>query len=231
MTNGVDRAHPLLIFDLDGTLYDTRSSFLPAVRAVYQEQGMPYPTDREILAFVGEPLSVFLDWLLRGGFFGPREALEARIAELEFATIRDHGTSYPGVRPTLDRLKGAGYTIGLCTHGDRRYARAVLDACELLPLVDALETNEGVGRSKVGLLGNLLSRIPHDRAIVIGDRYHDVEAGRAHGCVVIAADYGYGTARELATADWHIERFPELLTLLERRPDARSADSVNDDER
>ena len=205
-----NRADCLLIFDLDGTLYDTRTSFVPTMRTVYREYGLRYPSDDVILSLVGEPFPVFLDWLIEHGFPTGREALARQISEIEFASIRERGALFPGVQETLGELSEDGYVICLCTNGDRRYADAVLSACGVLHLFAELETNEVEGRTKVDLVRDLLRRVPHERAFMIGDRYHDMEAGRANGCTVIAAGYGYAGPRELDEANWIIERFPDL---------------------
>jgi len=208
------RTHRLLIFDLDGTLYDTRTSFIPTMRVVYAEYGLPCPSDDAILALVGEPFPVFLDWLIKQGFPSERKALAQHISEIELASIRERGALFPGVRETLEALSEDGYVICLCTNGDRRYAEAVLSSCDVLHLFAALQTNEVEGRTKADLVRDLLRRVPHERAFMVGDRYHDMEAGRANGCTVIGAAYGYAGPRELDEADWIIERFPDLLRTL-----------------
>ncbi len=210
-----NRTDCLLIFDLDGTLYDTRTSFVPTMRIVYAKYGLPYPSDDVILGLVGEPFPVFLDWLIGHGFPGGREALAQRISEMELASIRERGALFPGVRETLVALGEDGYVISLCTNGDRRYADAVLSACGVLHLFAELQTNEAEGCTKADLVRDLLQRVPHERAFMIGDRYHDMEAGRANGCTVIAATYGYGSPEELERADRLVHSFPELLSVFE----------------
>ena len=200
----------MLIFDLDGTLYDTRTSFVPTMRAVYAAHGLPCPSDDVILSLVGDPFPVYLDWLIERGFSTGREALAQQISEIELASIRERGALFPGVRDTLGELSEDGYVICLRANGDRRYADAVLSACRVLHLFAELETNDEEGRTKVDLVRDLVRRVPHERAFMIGDRYHDVEAGRANGCTVIGAAYGYAGPGELAEADWIIERLPDL---------------------
>ncbi len=215
MAGRATRTDRLLIFDLDGTLYDTRTSFVPTMRAVYGECGLPYPGDRVVLGFVGEPYPVFLDWLIGQGLPGDRDALGRRISEIELASIRERGELFPDVRGTLTALRDGGYAVSLCTNGDMIYAEAVLSATGVLHLFDELQTNETEGHTKAELVQELLRRVPHDRAFMIGDRYHDVQAGRANGCTVIGATYGYGPAEELEAADRLIDSFSDLPRVLE----------------
>lgn len=215
MPDRVTRTDRLLIFDLDGTLYDTGTSFVPTMRAVYSECGLPYPGDSVVLDFVGEPYPVFLDWLIEQGLPGDRAALGGRISEIELASIRERGKLFPGVRETLVALRGGQYAVSLCTNGDMQYAEAVLSATGILHLFDELQTNETEGYTKAELVRDLLRRTPHERAFMIGDRYHDMQAGRANGCTVIGATYGYGPAEELEVADRLIDAFPDLPRVLE----------------
>ncbi len=214
MTDHSNRARTLLIFDLDGTLYRTESSFVPTMRSVYEEYGVPYPSDEAILGQVGEPFSTFLDWLGGQGFPVDRAEVAHRITELELASIEHHGNLFDGVEETLRVLRDAGHAITLCTNGDMLYAERVLSSCGILELFDALQTNEIDGTTKIELVRELLVQVNHSLAFMVGDRYHDMEAGRANGCTVIAAAYGYGTAEELANADRQISLFPELLSVL-----------------
>ncbi len=215
MVDRATRTDRLLIFDLDGTLYDTRTSFVPTMRAVYSECGLPYPGDCVVLGFVGEPFPVFLDWLIEQGLPRDRDALRRRISEIELASIRERGELFPGVRQTLFALREDKYTVSLCTNGDMRYAEAVLSATGILHLFDELQTNETEGHTKAELVRDLLRRVPHERAFMIGDRYHDMQAGHANGCTVIGATYGYGPAEELEAADRLIDAFTDLLRVLE----------------
>ena len=205
----------LLVFDLDGTLYRTETSFVPTMRAAYEEYELSYPGDAAILGFIGEPYPVFLDWLVEQGLPGDRDTLGARISEIELASIRDRGQLFPEVRETLQMLRQTDYLLALATNGDMEYARAVLSATGILSLFDELQTNEGDGHTKADLVRDLLMRVPHGRAFMIGDRYHDMEAGRANGCTVIGATYGYGPAEELEVADRLVESFSDLPRILE----------------
>jgi len=206
----------LLIFDLDGTLYRTDSSFLRTMRRVYEECSLPYPGDGAILGMVGETFDVFLTWLIAQGFPDDHDALSALIGRYELDAIREHGVLFDGVAETLRALLARGCVITLCTNGDSRYATTVLDACGIRSLFARLQTLDD-GRTKTSMIAELLAAYPRLRPIVVGDRRHDLEAARANGCFMVGAAYGYARDGELDSADVIIRSFPELLDVVASR--------------
>jgi phosphoglycolate phosphatase len=215
--NETDRAsRTLLIFDLDGTLYRTETSFLETMRRVYRVHGVPPPPDREIMAMVGETFADFLAWLKPQGFKPSVEDLAERIAEIELAAIREQGQAYPGVLDTLRNLKSSGYRLAICTNGDARYAEAVLRAIGAWELFDAIKTFEDESHPKPAMVAQLQAAFRPSRTVMVGDRRHDVEAGRANDCLVVGAGYGFARPGELNAADYIITSLTELPDLLVR---------------
>jgi len=204
----------LLIFDLDGTLYRTASSFLPTMRRVFESFGAAAPADEEIMAHVGEPFSVFLDWASGRGLDAERDTLARIIADAEYDSIRACGELFPGVLETLRALRDLGHVLAICTNGDRHYTGVILEKYRIGDLFNAIRTYEDEKKPKTRMTAELRARWPDRSAFVIGDRIHDVEAGQANGCTVIGAKYGYGQPAELESADHRIESFPELLRIL-----------------
>jgi len=209
-------AQTLCIFDLDGTLYRTASSFLPTMHRVFEEFGVAAPADAEILAMVGETYTTFIRWLIPQGFPNDVARLAERISALEFASVRSDGELFPGVADTLVELRDRGCGIALCTNGDRRYATYVLGTHSLLAHFDALMTNDDDQRTKADMIRQLLDALHPTRALVIGDRWHDVEAGNANGCITVGVSYGYARPGELEGASYIIERFEDLTKIVER---------------
>ena len=158
-----------------------------------------------------DPLERQIAWLEARGL--PSEGI-ARLDETEFRLIREVGELYPGVPETLACLRELGHTLVMCTNGREVYARAVLEPRGLLGLFAEVRARRPEDADKAGMVADLLSRIPHERAMVVGDRYHDIAAARANGCVAVAATYGYARPGELALADHLISAFPELAALI-----------------
>jgi len=206
----------LLIFDLDGTLYCTASSFLPTMQRVFETRGIEAPTDDEIMGQVGEPFADFLDWAIENGLPKDRAALARVIAEAEYASIRERGELFPGVLETLRAFKEQGHAIAICTNGDQKYTGVILEKFGIRELFDEIRTHEDEKKSKTVMVAELRAQWPDRRAFLIGDRYHDVQAGRVNGCVVVGAAYGYAKPIELDDVDHRIERFAELFGIIDK---------------
>ena len=208
------RALKLLIFDLDGTLYRTETSFDPAVAQVLHAFSARVPPEAKLHSFIGEPFDAFLEWLDHLRLPVPRETLRDRIAEAELRFVEECGKLYPGVKETLARLHTQGYWLALCTNAGELYAKTVLRACGIEGLFREIRCRRTSAETKEKMVAWLTSRIPHSRAYIIGDRYHDLVAGRKAGCTVIGAAYGYAKPGELGGADHIIASFVDLPALV-----------------
>jgi len=203
-----------VIFDLDGTLYPTESSFLPVMHRVYAEFGLPIPPDSEILALVGDTYDNVLKRLIAQGFETTLPVLKEMISRYEFEFLREGGSLYEGVDATLLALRQRGFRTAICTNGDRPYVHAVLGESRMTQLFDAISTHGDAGETKTSMIASLIKRFEPRYTVVVGDRSHDVEAGRNNGCTVVGAAYGFGGEEELEQADVLITAFDQLLDVI-----------------
>gem|GEM_PF-5358354 len=119
------------------------------------------------------------------------------ITETELRFVKARGKLYPDVKETLARLLDHGHFLTLCTNAGEAYTDAVLNTCGIANPFDAVcfrRTSEDI---KTEMAAKLTNRARHSRAYVIGDRYHDLLAGRRAGCTVIASSYDYARPGEL----------------------------------
>lgn len=216
MTSHNDNANTLLIFDLDGTLNRTESTFVPTMRAVYAQHDIPYVGDDAILNMVGETFPDFLEWLAQQGFPDDADVLTEEIARYEFETIASGGQLYPQVEETLRDLKKQGYTLAICTNGDVPYTSAVLGKFDLMSVFDGIKTFGDSQQTKTEMIAELLERFRPHHAFMIGDRYHDFVAGKANGCTVVATTYGFAADGEADEVDVLLDRFADLPDIVTR---------------
>lgn len=118
----------LLIFDLDGTLIDSKLDLAHAVNATRSHMGLAPIEHERVYSYVGNGAPVLIRRALEP------DAPESQVEEaLEFFLeyYRDHyldyTTLYPGVREALDRLRDAGKQMAVLTNKPVRISKAILD--------------------------------------------------------------------------------------------------------
>jgi phosphoglycolate phosphatase len=202
-TENVLNPLPALIFDLDGTLTDSKPGILSCLRKVLSAHQVDHPGPLD--QFVGPPIEEWAIALL------PQASDEARAAlARDYRACYDregwkNNSVFNGVREMLTELRRRGFPLYVCTSKGRHFAVRILDLFELTGLFTAIygDKAEFASHSKVDLLACLLreSELESDAAWMIGDRVFDFQAARANNIRCMAAGWGYGSPEEYALAD------------------------------
>lgn len=198
---------PALIFDLDGTLTDSKPGILACLRQVLDDRNMGDcgPLDR----FVGPPVEEWAVALLPNGTEEERIALARDYRAYYGQKGWNNNSVFPGVREMLAQLHAQGFPLYVCTSKVQHFAVQILDLFELSPFFTAIygDKAEYPDHSKPVLLARLLaesglgSQSAGAHSLwMIGDRTYDFDAARANGIPSVAAGWGYGTPQEFAQA-------------------------------
>lgn len=199
---------PAVLFDLDGTVWDSLPGITRSLAHALDHVGLAVPDDETLASNIGPPL---LDMLAHFG------VPESRLEEAQ-AVYRDRYRRlgefecevYPGTAELLDELRADGWKLATATSKGVDPTRRMLahfdlerrfDVIAAAPM-DARSAHHGKIEVVAEALAGLGSPEPQDTAIV-GDRRHDVEAGVAHGLHVIGVTWGYGSTEELTAAGAH----------------------------
>jgi phosphoglycolate phosphatase len=194
---------PALIFDLDGTLTDSKPGILGCLQKVLDDRGMggQGPLDR----FIGPPVEEWVVDLMPDGNEADRAALARDYRACYDREGWRNNSVFPGVREMLLELRAQGFPLYVCTSKQQHFAVRILDAFELSALFTAIygDKAEYASHSKIDLLANILREhsLGSDSAWMIGDRSYDIDAAHANQLRCLAAGWGYGTAEEYAQAD------------------------------
>jgi phosphoglycolate phosphatase len=133
------------------------------------------------------------------------------------AALREGGSQlYPGAEDTLQTLHEQGHDLALFSNAGEPYFQTVVEVHRLdrwfrrtLSLEYAVRRR--LARHKTGMV-RYLAR-DYDDVVVVGDRVHDVDAGRAIGARTVGCRFGFGEPGELDGADWCIDGLRDLLEL------------------
>jgi phosphoglycolate phosphatase len=212
-----------ILFDLDGTLFQSETLFLPAYYRTFdqlRQEGLyqkETPPEDKILGSLGLLLEEIWRRVLPEEPVAVHQRankllLQYQMEELEKGT----GTLYPGVEQSIHTLHQKGYKLFVASNGMEAYVKNVIFYKGLQPyFTDLYSAGEYQTWSKNDLVRMLLQRYSIHSAWMVGDRSSDVEAGKANGLLVIGCDYSdFGNASELDGADIRIKRFEELLSIL-----------------
>jgi phosphoglycolate phosphatase len=192
-----------LIFDLDGTLTDSKPGILACLRKVLDARGLIFdePLDR----FIGPPVEEWVRELL------PRSTIEEHLAlARDYRACYDregwaNNAVYPGVHEMLVQLREAGFPLYVCTSKHQHFAGRILEKFELAQFFAAIygDKLKYASHAKADLLARIIREqaIDRSKAWMVGDRSFDIEAAHANNLRCLAAGWGYGSAEEWATAD------------------------------
>lgn len=207
-----------ILFDLDGTLDDPFEGITKSVQYAMRKFGVE--TERsELGGFIGPPLT---DSFIK--YFSLTEE-DAKLAvdyyrEYYKPTGIFEVSIYEGIPELLDELKEAGYDIVLATSKPKVFADMILDKYDLAKYFSATFGSELDGtRVKKGEVIDYAFEnhvMDKSRAIMVGDRMHDVIGAHECGIPCIGITFGYGDRAEHTEcgADFIVDSVSELKKIL-----------------
>jgi phosphoglycolate phosphatase len=214
-----------LIFDLDGTLIDSKVDLIHSVNAMLRELGRSELAAETISGYIGHGAPKLVARALGNGCTKEEQqrALQFFLSYYEMHKM-DTTCAYPGVAETLEKL--AGMPMAVLTNKPARISVRILDAMGLSKYFRAIYGGNSFETKKPDPLGAMtilreLNAGPQE-ALLVGDSEVDVQTARNAGTLAAAVNYGFGVHdRDAYPADIYLERFGELATLLH---DASSSD-------
>jgi len=198
----------LAIFDLDGTLVDSRAAIAEAMAYAFASLGLDPPSYDETRRIVGlslEPAIRALRPDLPEGLIAP---LGEGYKE-GFLRQREEGRTealYPGADALVRRLKREGWTLGIATGKARRGVEHFLDTHGFAGLFDcAFCADDGPGKPDPHMLRlNLAAaRRQAEEAVMIGDTSFDMTMARAAGVYAQGVAWGFHTLEEIEAGGAH----------------------------
>jgi phosphoglycolate phosphatase len=193
----------LVIFDLDGTLIDSRLDLVHSVNAALRHIGRPELPDDVIASYVGDGAPILIQRALGG------EAVDEAIVRkgLEFflsyyrAHKLDHTTVYPGIAESLAAIRSSGNGVprkmAVLSNKPVVPSRAIVEALGLGPFFSQIYGGNSFPSKKPDPEGALKlldeSGVRPEQGAIIGDSHVDVRTGRNAGLWTVGVTYGFAT--------------------------------------
>ena len=218
-TSTANANYDVVIFDLDGTLIDSRIGIHSSIVHTLKEMGVP-AVDQELLSqFIGPPL---IDSFQSVCGMSESEAERAVAVYKDYFAVEGiKGFEvYEGVPKMLWLLRASGVRMAIATTKDDVFAREIALNADFMPFLETVigSDREGTMLRKPELIATALSALglsvlgpsPHTgesrypssapRIVMVGDHALDILGAKTNGIASIAVTYGFGNNEELRDA-------------------------------
>lgn len=213
----------LMLFDLDGTLIDSKTDLTNSINLMLADLGRPPLDEATVGSFVGDGVRVLTYRCLTAtdaNHQPPDEQLHLK----GMALMHTHYSKemlrttrlYSGVPETLSYFGSKPKAV--VTSKEVRFTKIILEHFEIAHHFDAIVGGDTTPARKpdprpvleaVRMLGR-----PAAEAVMIGDSENDINAGRGAGTLTCGVTFGFRTAEQLrpTNPDVLIDRFDQLTT-------------------
>jgi phosphoglycolate phosphatase len=212
----------LAIWDMDGTIVDSREVIQAAMCRAFGLCGLPEPAYEATRKVVGLDLEEACRILapdyhdVPGLSAAYKQAFVARRTEENFVE-----PLYDGAEETLKRLAEEGWLIAMATGKSHRGIRAIFGMHPLEQYFDTIWcADDGPGKPHPFMVEQCMNTLgcePH-QSLIIGDAVHDIAMGCNAGIHTIGVSWGFGRASELEASGAHevVHDFDTLNDALDR---------------
>ena len=195
------RSIKLVIFDLDGTLIDSRLDLVHSVNAALRHIGRPELPDDVIASYVGDGAPILIQRALGGETVDEaviRKGLEFFLSYYRAHKL-DHTTVYPGIAEALAAIQnsanGVPRKLAVLSNKPVVPSRAIVEALGLSRFFSQIYGGNSFPTKKPDPEGarKLLEEygVQPQQAAIVGDSHVDVDTGRNAGMVTVGVTYGF----------------------------------------
>jgi len=206
----------LLIFDLDGTLIESKWDIAQSVNLTLVELGFPERPMEEIFGFVGDGVKKLLRLAVGEGNQARFEDALKIFRGHYLEHCLDRTSFFPGIEPMLRHFSHKQKAIA--TNKSIEYTRVILNGLGAQHFTYMVGGDNGFGlKPEPGMLLHVMEQLnaTKERAVLVGDSTNDINGGHNAGIRVCAVGYGMGNREKMAACkpDWFIERPEQLMEL------------------
>jgi phosphoglycolate phosphatase len=217
------KLHPVraLIFDLDGTLIDSKRDLIHSVNAMLGEMGRARLDEETISGYIGHGAPVLVSRALGGNAKEEelRRALQFFLGYYEEHKM-DNTCAYPGIPDALAELSRKKVPMAVLTNKPVKISVRILDSLGLASHFRVIYGGNSFETKKPDPFGanKILTEFgaqPRE-TMIVGDSEVDVQTARNAGTIAAAVNYGFGVHdRTQHPADIYLDKFSDLVPLVD----------------
>ena len=209
----------IVVFDLDGTLFDTRADIVNAVNHGRASLGLPALEFDRVVGMVGNGVEILAERAFRDSTATPEEAV-ARILSYYGPDTPETAELYPGVKETLPKI---GKILTIVSNKPSNLVEALLEKNQIRQYFDYIAGGDTFDRLKpdptaISYLKEKYQLEHPSQMLVVGDHRPDVQMAQNAGVASVYCNYGF-FGKDTEGADYAIDSFsdlPELIHAIEQ---------------
>jgi len=195
-----------ILFDLDGTLLNTRDGIVECIQKALAQEGIIIDDLALLERHIGPPLKDgFKEFDQLDEETADRAVLEFRKHYMKLGIPGTH--PYEGIKECLKGLKDAGFHLCVATSKPEYVAKWFLEHFDMTVYFEHIsgsdDSGEQIRTTKAQVIQYLLKHTEitkEDEVTMVGDRFHDVEGAKEFGIPCVGVEYGFGSREELMNA-------------------------------
>ena len=209
----------LLIFDLDGTLVDTRRDLANSVNFALNALKLPALQIEEVMSYVGDGLKKLLDRSL------PKDGLEniGEVIDIFREHYREHCLDFSGFYPDVVNILNyfQDKKMTVVSNKPEEFTRLILEGLRIADFFEIILGGDSLPLMKPdpGPILHILDKLnaSNEKTAIVGDGTTDIEAGKAANILTCAVTYGLKEKKVLLKMepDFMIDDIVELKKIFE----------------
>lgn len=204
-----------IIFDMDGTLWDSAVNVAESWNVAMKEWGYEREpiNEADMQSVMGKTMDQIADILFDKVEGQERADLLKHACKVENDYLREHGgVLYPEIRETMEKLK-EDYRLLIVSNCQSGYIEAFLDYYKFHDLVEDIECFGNNNKPKSENIALICERnnIAKEMAVYVGDIQGDYDSATAAGVKFIHAAYGFGTIDAEVEMIQAFHELPEVM--------------------
>lgn len=204
-----------IIFDLDGTIIDTREDLALAINLTRKDYDLPELPVKTIASYVGNGARKLVERSFAETGIDIDEAL-TKYQKHYSEHLTDNTYTYDGAVDTLEKLNERGIKCAILTNKPEAPTLEILKRMKLARFFDPIFGGDSTPYLKPapGALNLIIEKwkLPKENLLMAGDNYTDIHVAKNAGIKSVFFTFGYGVQDEIQP-DYKINLFSELLHL------------------